>query len=223
MKNQLIEHLNQFISENKKQKMVEVLENRTNHITIALENIFQSQNASAVLRSCEAFGIQNVYIIENDNTFKVNPKVVMGASKWLDIHRFDRGTNNTKKCIEDLKSKGYKIIATSPHASESISEIPLNQKTAFLFGTELRGLSDEAMGLADGFVQIPMYGFTESFNISVSVSLTLNEVAKRIRNEKVQWTLSEDEKNELQLQWCRKIVKNAHLIEKEYRLKNKIS
>lgn len=215
MKNisEILDYLNTFVSENKKQLFKKTIEHRTNHITVVLEDIFQPHNASAALRSCDIFGIQNVHIIENYNTYKINPKVVMGASKWLTITKYNKSTNNSLKCIEELKKKGYKIIATTPYAHNNlISDFPIDQKTAFFFGTELKGLSTTVFENADGFVKIPMYGFTESLNISVSVAITLYEVTKRLKESDIPWQLSEKERLEQLFVWTKKIVKSSDLL-----------
>src|SRR5690606_12525524 len=145
-----------------------------------LENLFQPHNASAVLRSCDGFGIQDIHIIENYNKYKPNREIDMGSSKWLNTIKYKEKENNTVECIRHLKSKGYKIVATTPHENDClIDDLPLDQPTALLFGTELTGLTKEALNEADAFVKIPMFGFTESFNISVSVALALYSVTQK--------------------------------------------
>jgi tRNA (guanosine-2'-O-)-methyltransferase len=173
-KQELLEYLYGFMSENKRELFDKVIADRTRHVTVALEDIFQPQNASAVLRTCDVFGIQDVHIIENENEYNVNPRVVHGASKWIDLHKYSEKENNTLDCINKLKAKGYKVYGTTPHTNDSlIQDIPLDNKVALMFGTEMTGLSDIAMDNVDGFVKIPMYGFTESLNISVSASLSV--------------------------------------------------
>lgn len=213
----LLEHLLTFVSDNKKQLFNSIVERRTKHVTIVLEDIFQPQNASAVIRSCDVFGIQDVHIIENENKYNLNPKVVMGASKWVNLYKYNLKENNTLDCINTLKDKGYKVFATTPHTNDYlIEDLPLDNKVALMFGTELTGLSDEAMRNVDGYVKIPMYGFTESLNISVSAAICLYELSKRLKNSTINWKLSEDEKKELLITWCKKVVKSSDLIEKEF-------
>lgn len=216
MDEDLISYLYQFISDNKNRKIKDALDHRTFHLTVVLENIFQSQNASAVLRSCEVLGIQKVNVVEQNNTFNLNPKVVMGAAKWLDIDRFDNTQNNTRDCIESLKEQGYTVVATSPHAHQDIHEINLERPLALMFGTELTGLSDQALELADEKVKIPMYGFTESYNISVSAAMTMFTLVHRMKEEVAHWKMNEEQQLALKYRWARKILKNAQLIEDEY-------
>ena len=214
---ELLDHLFSFVSENKRDLFGKIIAERTRHVTVVLEDIFQPQNASAVIRSCDVYGIQDLHIIENENQYTLNPKVVMGSSKWVDLYKYNEKDNNTLSCITSLKEKGYKVYATTPHTDNYlIDNLPLDNKVALMFGTELTGLSDIAMENVDGFVKIPMYGFTESLNISVSAAITLYELSKRLRNSDIDWQLSEDEKTELLIAWSKKVVKSSDLIEKEF-------
>ncbi|MFO7999037.1 MAG: RNA methyltransferase, partial [Bacteroidales bacterium] len=153
---ELLDHLSGFLTERRLERMKQVLDQRTRFLTVVLEDIYQSHNASAVLRSCECFGIQDVHIIENRNAFEVNPEVVMGASKWLDLHRYQNQDTNTADCLKELKSSGYRLVAATPHKNDCLLEdLPLEEKTALIFGTEMEGLSETALQMADGFVTIP--------------------------------------------------------------------
>jgi tRNA (guanosine-2'-O-)-methyltransferase len=203
----LIEHLHGMMSAERIEKIERNLRNRTRHVTILLENIFQSQNASAVLRSAECLGIQDIHVVENDNLFEVNPEIVMGAAKWLTIHRYNSQPQNTTSAIRKLKRDGYRVVAEC-----MIDDIEIDQPTVFMFGTELTGLSDEAIAEADGFVKIPMYGFTESFNISVSAALVMQTIITRLRKSDIPWQLTDAERQELTLEWCRKSLKTPDLI-----------
>lgn len=214
----VLEYLDGFITDNKRGRIDEVLGQRTRHIKMVVEDIYQSQNASAVIRSCDCFGIQDIHSIENRNRFKINPDVALGASKWTDVIRHnDPSVNNTTACLQNLKDEGYRIIATSPHAqSYSLAELPIEQKFAVVLGNEREGISEAVYELADDFLRIPMYGFTESFNISVSGALCLYELTKRLRESDVAWQLTEREKLDLKLKWIKRIVKRADLLEKEF-------
>lgn len=215
-----IQFLEEFATEKRKNLINENVDNRTRYITVALENIFQPQNASAVIRSCDCFGIQDLHVIENSNEYTLNPDVVMGSSKWVDLHRYNEKDENTLDTINSLKEKGYRIVATTPHTNDVLlPDFDLSKgKSAFFFGTELTGLSDVVMDHADEFVKIPMYGFTESFNISVSAALVLNHLATEVRRTGVNWQLSEQESLELKLEWLKKSVKRGDkLLEEQFR------
>ena len=206
-----------FISENKIRKFASIILKRTRYLTIVLEDIYQPHNASAVLRSCDCFGIQDVHIIENMNKYEVNPDVALGSAKWLTLIKYNSETNNTKSCLVSLKNKGYKIVATSPNQDDFTPEtLPLDHKVALVFGTELAGLTDKAMELADEYVRIPMYGFTESLNISVSAALLLFTLSERLRKSNVNWHLSEEDKIEIMLHWARGVVNQPAAMEREF-------
>ncbi|MEI6765384.1 MAG: RNA methyltransferase [Bacteroidota bacterium] len=211
---QLYNFLSSFITDERKSRIEEVAANRTRHLCVVLEDIFQSHNASAVLRSCDCFGIQDVHIIENRNPYEVNPEVALGSSKWLDLMRYNTEPDNTPSCIEHLKKQGYRIVATTPHKDDyTIEQLPIDTKIALLFGTEMHGLSKKAIAMADDFVKIPMFGFTESFNISVSAALCLYSLTERMRRSDVPWQLSKQDIETLKLQWARNSVKRVETVE----------
>lgn len=219
---ELINYLSGFASEERVKKFESVINNRTRHITIVLEDIYQPHNASAVLRSCDCFGIQDVHIIENKNQYSVNEDIALGSSKWLNLVKYKTHPNNTLACISDLKKRGYKIIATSPHKNDCIiQDLDITSKTALVFGTELKGISEEVIQHADGFVKIPMFGFTESFNISVSAALCLHTLVHKLHQSGIQWQLSGEEKEQVMIEWLRNSINRSDLIEEEfYKKKN---
>ncbi|MDC3337753.1 RNA methyltransferase [Flavobacteriales bacterium] len=223
MRKDLFEYMFDFLTEERKERFSSVVNNRTKHVTVVLEDLFQMHNASAVLRSCDCFGIQDVHIIENRNEYKLNKEIDMGSTKWLHVNKYSEKENNTIDCINHLKNQGYTIYATTPQANYiPINKMPLEKKIAVLFGTELTGLSKTALEHADGLVHIPMYGFTESFNISVSAALVLAELSARLRAENINFELTSEEKTTLLFEWTMKTVKSSHQIKNRYLNENPI-
>jgi tRNA (guanosine-2'-O-)-methyltransferase len=216
----LIEHLSQFVTDRRVKLFDKILDLRTRYITIVLEDIYQAHNASAVLRSCECFGIQDVHLIENHFEYRISPDVALGSDKWLTLHRYNNpNVKNTETAVETLRSKGYRIVATTPHKNDcSLEDFDLNKgKTALLFGAELNGLSPRAMDMADEYVKIPMAGFTESLNISVTAALFIHHLTGRLRKDSaVNWNLTPEEKQEIKLIWLRNTIKKSGLIEKKF-------
>lgn len=211
----LIEYLDGFLSENKSKLFKDKLAQRTRHITVALQDLFQEQNASAVIRTCEIFGIQDVYTIEERNDFKPINEIARGAQKWLDQYAFDDPEkDNTLECIDHLRDKGYQIIATSPHKESCfLEDFDFSKKSAIFFGSEKPGLSQKVFDNADGFLKVPMYGFTESLNISVSCGIILHHLTRELRKSDVDWQLSQEEQNELFVEWCRRhLLKGDEII-----------
>ena len=219
----LIDHFLKCITDERKALFEELIQKRTTYLTVVLENIYQPLNASAVLRSCDCFGIQDVHVIENYNEFKPDREVAMGASNWLTVNRYDKNENNTLDCIQSLKNKGYRIVATSPHNSQTdLINFDLSKgKTALFFGTEVEGLSDIVLENADEHLHIPMYGFTESFNLSVSAAICLYEMRMKMEKENIKWHMTEDEKNQVLLNWLRYSIDRSEIVEEDF-LKNRL-
>ncbi|MFH1296670.1 MAG: RNA methyltransferase [Bacteroidota bacterium] len=212
-KHRILTYLLTFISENKQQKFREIIQFRTRHITIVLEDIYQPHNASAVLRSCDCFGVQDVHIIENKNKYEVNPDIALGSAKWLKLIKYNQKENNTTSCLTRLKEQGYQIVATTPHKDDfTPEEFPLEKKFALLFGTELQGLTSEALHLADNFIRIPMVGFTESLNISVSAAILIHALTGRLYSSEINWRLSEEEQTDILISWAAAMIKTPDLL-----------
>lgn len=213
-----LEFLLAFVNDNKRSLFEKYILNRTRYITVVLEDIYQPQNASAVLRTCDCLGIQDIHIIENYNKYQVNPDVVKGSDKWLTLKKYSQEGDNTMACLKSLKQQGYRIVVTSPHKNEvMLEDLSMEQgKFALVFGNELAGISVSAAAEADEYVKIPMYGFTESYNISVSAAILLYHLTGKMRQSTVNWQLKENEKVDVLLDWCFGVLNNPDLLEKEF-------
>jgi tRNA (guanosine-2'-O-)-methyltransferase len=212
-----LEFLENILTENRKERFLNVLKNRTRHFTVAVEDVFQMHNTSAVMRSCEVFGIQELNIIEQRFGKRIDKEIAMGAQKWVDINTFDSITS----CLDNLQSREYQIIATTPHEDDCLLEdFDISKPCALFFGTERDGLSEEIIKRADGFLKIPMVGFTESLNISVSAAIIIQNLTERLRKSNIQWQLSEDEIVEKRLQWAKNSIKDIKRIEARYYSEN---
>ena len=214
MDNQLLEYLLSFLTERRQNLFNEVISKRTRHFTVVTEDVYQLHNTSAVMRSCDVFGIQDLHVIEEKQAKDIDREIAMGAQKWVNIYRH----STTEKCMNDLKTEGYQIIATSPHNDSTlIQDFDVTKKSAFFFGTEKDGLSETVLTKADGFLKIPMYGFTESLNISVSAAIILQSVVTKLKASEIDWQLSEEEKKVILLQWTKNTIKSVNqIIERFY-------
>jgi tRNA (guanosine-2'-O-)-methyltransferase len=207
-----------LITPNKREMFDRIAADRTRHLTVVLENVYQEHNASAILRTCDCFGIQDLYVIEKQFRYEVKRDIALGAGRWVDMFTYSEGNEPDIECIKQLKSKGYKIVATTPHTNDkTIHEIDLTQPIALVFGTERRGISDSMKEMADEFVRIPMYGFTESFNVSVAAALTMNVLRERLEQSDLTWKIDSDAQIQLKLEWCRKILRGGQALEDEIR------
>jgi len=189
---------------------------RTNHISVVMENLYYTQNMSAVIRTCDCMGVQEVHIVGNQNTPRINKHVALGANKWVDIKRDQK--RPVKEALQSIKDKGYRLVATLPgEGSQSLSDLDVTKgKIALLFGQELCGLTEEAIEMADERVTIPMWGFSDSFNISVSAGICLYELKKKLTESSLDWKISGQELLELQYRWIKKSIKRRDIIEKAY-------
>ena len=218
-----LEYLQGFMSERRAETFRKVLENRTKHFTVVLGDIYQAHNSSAVVRTCDIFGIQNIYTTHRLHDFKISSLVAKGSDKWVDIYPFKEiNVDNTQLAIDSMRKRGYQIIATSPHYGATTPiDFDISKPSAIFFGAEKEGLSKNILDQADGFIKIPMYGFTESLNISVSAAIILQTLALKLRNSDIDWGLTEEEKLDLELEWTKKTVKDSNLLLKKWDENNK--
>lgn len=201
----LLEHLEGCLTKSRKARFDAVLSQRTKHFTVATEDVYQLHNTSAVIRSCDVFGIQEVNVVEERNTKRIDKEIAMGSQKWVDVNRF----HSVKNCLLDLKQKGYQIVATTPHKNDTLlDDFDVTKKACFFFGRETEGLSEEVIDKADCFLKIPMVGFTESLNISVSAAIILQHVTNKLKQTDINWQLTKEEMLEKRLDWCRKTIKS---------------
>ncbi|MNJ84781.1 tRNA (guanosine(18)-2'-O)-methyltransferase [compost metagenome] len=215
MKNELLQAFYELIPAVKGELFDQVASKRTRYLTVLLEEIYQEHNASAVLRSCDCFGIQELHVVESKNQYKVQRDIARGAGRWVDLYNYNEGSAPLLDAVSKLKSKGYKIAALTPDAELSIFDVPLDQPLALSFGTEWEGISDEIREIADYKVSIPMVGFTESFNVSVSVALTLQALRQRLVESDQNWKLSEEDQVDVKLKWCQRYMRNGDIVRKE--------
>lgn len=216
-----IESLSSNITPARFEKMKRAAEFRTYRITVVLEDIFQPHNAAAVLRNCDAFGVQTAHFIENKYLSRISADVDMGSSKWMDVFRYQSSVaqkpkagipkrdgiaraeiENTERVLKRLKSAGYVLAASTLRpCSSTVEDVPVDAPVALMLGTELTGLTDMAHDMADVMFSMPMYGFAQSFNLSVFSALALSRISERMRALGDDWRLSETEREELLLRW----------------------
>ena len=213
----LLAHLESFLTDKRRQRFDEVLSQRTKHFTVATEDVYQLHNTSAVMRSCEVFGIQELNVIEERNTKKIDREIALGAQKWVDLKRY----KSVKNCITELRKNGYQIVATTPHLNNALlADFDVTQKSCIFFGRETEGLSTEVMEEADQFIKIPMVGFTESLNISVSAAIILQHLTSKLRQTDIKWNLTQEEKNQKKMDWIKKTIHSFdEIVERFYNSK----
>ena len=213
MNQELLTYLEHFITEERKERFLQVISARTNHFTVAMEDVFQMHNTSAVVRTCEVFGVQQAHSIEGRFGKRLDAKIAMGAQKWVDVFRY----NDTQSCIDALRAQGYQIVATTPHKDAYfLNDFDISKKSAFFFGTEKEGLSELVLSQADTYLKIPMVGFTESLNISVAVAIVLQQLTDKLRRSQVAWQLTDEERLSTLINWTKKSIRNVKDVLKRY-------
>lgn len=210
---ELLSYLESFLTPRRLELYKKVLSQRTAHFTVAIEDVYQLHNTSAVIRSCDVFGVQDVHVIEEVNVKRIDREIAMGAQKWVDIHRH----SSAKECVHTLQQRGYQIVATTPHEhSVELKDFDVSKPSAFFFGREEQGLSDYVMDCADVKLHIPMVGFTESLNISVSAAIILQSVTSKLRNSDIKWELSSEEQIQKRFEWVKNSIKSYDQIVERY-------
>lgn len=213
-----LNYLEGFITSERKAKIDDMLRKRTNHFKIVVEDVYQLHNTSAVLRSCDVFGIQELMVIEQKFGKRIDTEIALGAQKWVDVNRF----KTPESCVESLKKQNYRIIATSPHNnSYMLEDFDITTPAAIFFGNEKTGVSPEIIEQADGFIKIPMFGFTESLNISVSAAIIMFDISVRLRKSGLNWQLNENDFFMKKLDWTKKSVRDIESVEKRFLELNK--
>ena len=223
LQKKLLARMREHIIPERQQKMAAVLAFRTRYLTVVVEDLYDDRNVSAILRSCDCFGVQDVHAIEKRNEFpRYGGYAAAGAENWVSVQRYNEAEGlGTVDCLQGLKERGFFVVATTlrdsvPAASTgqsfSLPDLPLEQPIALCYGNEEVGLSDEAHQLADGFVHIPMFGFTQSFNISVTVALSLHTLTQRLHRSEIGWRLTEAERVAVELGWIERTILNGEQV-----------
>ena len=204
------DYMSGFLTGERIQTLRRTLAMRTRYMTILTENTFHPQNASALVRHCEAFGVQDLHTVETMCRFDPSVNIVRGTDKWIDIIRHD----STEEAIASLKASGYRIVATTPHRESCTPETFDVEKGRFclVFGTEHAGVSPQIISAADEFLRIPMCGMVESLNVSASAAILIYMLSQRMRLSDVEWRLSEAECSEVMFRWVMSSVRDARRI-----------
>ena len=210
-----LDYMNEFITEERKEVLQRTVSQRTHYMRIMTENMFHPQNASAIMRHCEAFGIQQIHTVEDRCKFDPSVNIVRGTHKWVDVEHHE----NTAEALAALKAEGYRIVATTPHRCSATPETFDVKKGKFVlvFGTEKTGVSEEILAEADEFLQIPMCGMVDSLNVSASAAILIYMLSQRMRLECENWHLSDEKRTRTLYDWYRYAVRDSEaLLERKY-------
>ena len=204
-------YMESFLTDERREVLRRTLSSRTRYMTILTENTFHPQNASALVRHCEAFGVQELHTVETRCKFNPNVNIVRGTDKWVDITRHD----STADAIAALKGAGYRLVATTPHRESCTPETFDVERGPFclVFGTEHAGVTDEIIEAADEYLRIPMCGMVESLNVSASAAILIYMLSQRMRlSPSIDWHLKEADEREMLFRWVMSSVRDAERI-----------
>ncbi|MBR6250393.1 MAG: RNA methyltransferase [Bacteroidales bacterium] len=209
---ELIEHLRPILTDERWELLLQKIKLRTSYMTVVAQDTYHAHNASAIIRTCECMGVQNVGIISNFHHFLLSNDIARGASKWLSIHTYAGEKDNTPAAIDDLRRRGYRIVATTPHR-DAVSPAEFDIEAgpfAVVFGSEKRGLNDYALSHADSYIRLPMVGFTESLNLSVSVGMVVSRLRERMVERNIGIGMTAEEEERVLLEWVVGSIRNGN-------------
>jgi len=213
MNKDVIDYLESYLTPRRQQLFKQVIAQRTRFLTVAIEDVGHLHNTSAVMRSCDAFGVQDVHVIEELKGKRIDREIAMGAQKWTTVHRYD----STKNALQQLKQNSYQIVATTPHhTAHKLEDFKLEKPTALFFGSEKDGLTNTVIEAADAYIYIPTFGFTQSLNISVCAAILLQELTQRLRNSNLDWHLKEADIAEVKQLWLKRNLKDYEGLKEKY-------
>lgn len=210
--------LSQRLTPQRREKLEKVVGQRTQYVALGIENVNNPQNAAALLRTADAFGIQDVHIVESGVNYQVHPKITRGTHNWLTVtsHKVDQATGGTQSVLDGLRANGYRIIATSVEpGSVPMEKLDVSSPFVLFFGNEHNGLSKELLEAADEHMHLPMQGFTESLNVSVCCGIAMHHLISKIKSHSLPWQLTADAQTDLLAVWARKSVPMADIYLRE--------
>jgi len=213
----LLGQLESLATAKRLERMATVLAARTGHLSVVFEDVYHPHNASAVLRTCECLGLQDVHVVEDAMRFRPSRDIARGSARWLTLQRWRREQGqDIGACLAALRAQGFVIVATSPSDDAiTLEEVPLEKPLAVCFGTEETGLSPSAFAAADIRVVIRTPGFTRSLNVSVTAALVMYHLAARLRASDLPWRLPAARREDLRLMWLADESRSARGLARE--------
>ena len=218
MNNQKIfQHLQQFLTDERLEKINHFAPESSDFVLPVIEDVFQFRNAAAIVRSVEACGFHKIIAMESEHEFNPNLRVTKGAETWVEVEKLPHNLDS----LREIKNRGYKILAVSPENNATmLSDYDLKEPVALVFGTEAAGVSEEILDFADETLAIPMYGFTQSFNVSVAAAICVYELKQKLLRSNLDYKLSEEKLWEMKVRWAMNSIKSGEQILANYLSEN---
>ncbi len=218
MNNQKIfQHLQQFLTDERLEKINHFAPESSDFVLPVIEDVFQFRNAAAIVRSVEACGFHKIIAMESEHEFNANLRVTKGAETWVEVEKLPHNLDS----LREIKNRGYKILAVSPENNATmLSDYDLKEPLALVFGTEAAGVSEEILDFADETLAIPMYGFTQSFNVSVAAAICVYELRQKLLRSNLDYKLSAEKLWEMKVRWAMNSIKSGEQILAKYLREN---
>ncbi len=210
MENQeIFNYLKQFLTEERLQKIEKLSAESSDFVLPVMEDVYQFRNAAAIIRSVEACGFHKVVAMEARNVFDPNLTVTKGAENWVEVEKMA----HTLESLQEIRTRGYKLVAVSPEKNaKMLPDFQIKESVALIFGTEWKGVSDNFLNFCDETLAIPMYGFTQSFNVSVAAAICCYDLKQKLEKSGIHHQLSEEKRLELMIKWAVNSIPSGELI-----------
>ena len=210
---QTFEYLKQFLTDDRLRKIEHFAGKSSDFVLPIIGDIYQFRNAAAIVRSVEACGFHKIIALEEENIFEPNLRVTKGADTWVEVEKMPYSLSS----LQEIKNRGYKILAVSPEKNAMmLPEYEIKEPIALVFGTEKEGVSHEFLDFADETLAIPMYGFTESFNVSVAAAICMYEFKQKLLKSDIQYYLNEEKKLKMMIRWAVNSIRSGEEIYQRY-------
>ena len=211
MKNlsETFDYLKQFLTQERLKKIEHFASESSDFVLPVMEDVYQFRNAAAIIRSVEACGFHKVVAMEARNVFDPNLTVTKGAETWVEVEKLP----HTLDSLQEIKNRGYKLVAVSPEKNASfLPDFKITEPTALIFGTEWQGVSEDFLDFVDETLAIPMYGFTQSFNVSVAAAICCYDLKQKLINSEIDYKLSEEKQTALKIRWAVNSIPSGEMI-----------
>ncbi|MBW8359657.1 MAG: RNA methyltransferase [Weeksellaceae bacterium] len=206
-------YLKRFLTDERLTKIERYAAESSGYALPVMEDIFQFRNAAAIVRSVEACGFHKIVAMESENEFNPYLKVTKGAETWVEVEKMPHSLES----LQEIKNRGYKILAVSPENNATmLPDYDLKEPVALVFGTEKEGVTDEILDFADETLAVPMYGFTESFNVSVAAAICFYELRQKLIKSGIEYKLTGDKLWELKVRWARNSIPRGEQVLEHY-------
>lgn len=206
---QTFHYLSRFLTPERLAKIEYYAAESSDFVLPVMEDVYQFRNAAAIIRSVEACGFHKVVAMETRNVFDPNLTVTKGAENWVEVEKMP----HTMDSLQEIKNRGYRMVAVSPEKNAGmLPDLVIAEPVALIFGTEWQGVSDDFLDFCDETLAIPMYGFTQSYNVSVAAAICCYDLKQKLLRSGIGYKLNEEKRMELMIRWAVRSIPSGEQI-----------